>query len=84
MSSGHELSGGTLDGLSRDTRGDCEEIHCWERKKQEGQTYLREIMGDVGRSKIQGKKIRTHSGRSGEQNRVMEERQWISREEESS
>lgn len=52
MSSGHEVSGETLDGLSRDTRGDCEEIHGWERKKQDRETHLREIMGDVGRSKV--------------------------------
>lgn len=34
MSSGHEVSGETLDGLSRDTTGDCKEIHCWERKNR--------------------------------------------------
>lgn len=51
MSSGHEVSGETLEGLSRDTKGDCEEIHFWERKKQGSQTHLREIMGDMGRSK---------------------------------
>lgn len=84
MSSGHEVSGGTLEGLSRDTRGDCEEIHFWERKKQESQTHLREIMGDMEGAKIQGKKVRKHRRRSGEQNTVMEERQWISREEEPS
>lgn len=56
MSSGREVSEKTLDGLSRDMRGDCEEIHPWERKKQGNQTHLREIMGDVGSSKIQGKK----------------------------
>lgn len=84
MSSGHEVSGETLDGLSRDTRGDCEEIHCQERNKQESQSHLREIMGDMGRSKIQGKKVRKHSRRSEEQNRVMEERQWIFRKEEPS
>lgn len=84
MSSGREVSKETLDGLSRDMRGACEEIHRWERKKQGNQTHPREIMGDVGSSKIQGKKVRKHNRRSGEQNRVAEERQWISREEEPS
>lgn len=41
-------------------------------------------MGDVERSKIQGKKVRKRSRRSGEQNVIMEERQWIFREEEPS
>lgn len=77
MSSGHEVSGETLNGLSIDTRGDREEIHCWEREKQESQTHLREIMGDTGRSKLQGKKVRKHSRRSGEQNRVMEGRKAV-------
>lgn len=45
----------TLDGLSRDTKGDCEETHCWERKTQGSQIHLREMTGDMGRSKIQGK-----------------------------
>lgn len=71
---------------------DCQEIQqgtakkftAEKRKKQQSQTHHREIMGDVERSKIQGKKGRKCSRRSGEQNGAMEERQWISREEESS
>lgn len=79
MSSGHEVPRETLDELSRDTRWDWEEMHCWERKRQESRTHLRGTLGDMGRSKIQGEKVRKHSkkARSGEQNRDVAETQWI-------
>lgn len=52
-------------------------MHLWERKRRGSQTRLREMTGDMAKSKIRGKEVRKCSwrGGSGEPKRDLEERE---------